>query len=197
MPLHDPFEVGVFMSDHHEESATPAPDPRVVAKRTGNEFAAFDLRAFANEPHGVARRPEGIGIVRCSKALLILSFPVESAGVRHSRFIGTGQEVLSTFSHSAACPYASRSVSDRARKRTRRRANGCASHLRATERELAGEPLTPDAGRQEASARARRLHELRREFRFAGLTKQIGMALAVIPQVRFGVHGSLLPSSKT
>jgi len=69
--------------------------------------------------------------------------------------------------------------------------------LCAAERELAGELLTPDAGRQEASARARGLDELRRQFRFAGLTKQIGMALAVIPQVRFGVHGSLLPSSKT
>jgi hypothetical protein len=67
----------------------------------------------------------------------------------------------------------------------------------AAERELAGEPLTPDAGRQEASARARRLNEFRRQFRFAGLTKPIGMALAVIPQVRFGVHGSLFPATKT
>jgi hypothetical protein len=40
--------------------------------------------------------------------------------------------------------------------------------------------------------------KLRRERgRFAGLTKPIGMALAVIPQVRFGVHGSLFPSTKT
>jgi len=85
------------MSGHHEESATRAPDPRVVAKRAGNEFAAFDPRAFADEPHGAARRPEWIGIVRRSKALLVLSFPVEAARVRHSRFIGTGQEVLSAF----------------------------------------------------------------------------------------------------
>src|SRR4026209_770524 len=65
----------------------------------------------------------------------------------------------------------------------------------APERELAGEPPTPDPGRPDASARGWRLRELRRQFRFAGLTKQIGMALAVIPQVRFGVHGSsfLLP----
>jgi len=69
--------------------------------------------------------------------------------------------------------------------------------LCAAERELAGEPLTPDAGRQEASARARRLHELRRQFGFASLTKQIGMALAVVPQMRFGVHGFLLPPFKT
>ena len=96
MPLHDPLEVEVFMSGRHEESATPAPDTHVVAKRAGNELAAFDLRAFADEPHGAACRPEGIGIVRRSKALLVLSFPEESAGVRHSRFIGTGQTVLSS-----------------------------------------------------------------------------------------------------
>jgi hypothetical protein len=96
VPLHDPLEVEVFMSGRHEESATPAPDTHVVAKRAGNELAAFDLRAFADEPHGAACRPEGIGIVRRSKALLVLSFPEESAGVRHSRFIGTGQTVLSS-----------------------------------------------------------------------------------------------------
>jgi len=95
VPLHDPLEVEVFMSGHNEESATPAPDMHVVAKRAGNELAAFDLRAFADEPHGAARRPEGIGILRRSKALLVLSFPVDPAGVRHSRFIGTGQAVLS------------------------------------------------------------------------------------------------------
>jgi hypothetical protein len=95
VPLHDSLEVEVFMSGHHEESATPAPDTHVVAKRAGNELAAFDLRALADEPHGAARTPEGIGIVRRSKALLVLSFPVESAGIRHSRFIGTGQAVLS------------------------------------------------------------------------------------------------------
>jgi hypothetical protein len=94
VPLHDSLEVEVFMSGHHEESATPAPDTHVVAKRARNELAALDLRAFADEPHGAARRPERIGIVRRSKALLVLSFPVESAGVRHSRFIGTGQAVL-------------------------------------------------------------------------------------------------------
>src|SRR6187200_3462378 len=89
-------------------------------------------------------------------------------------------------------------VSGRERKRTRRRANGCAPRLCAAERELARKPLTPDAGRQDASTRARRLDELRGQLRFAGLTKQVGMTLAVIPQMRLrGGHGSLLSTCRT
>ena len=61
--------------------------------------------------------------------------------------------------------------------------------LRVAEPELAREPRTPGAERQGSSAQARRLHELRSEFRFTGLTKKIRMTLAVIPQMRLRKHG--------
>ena len=64
--------------------------------------------------------------------------------------------------------------------------------LRVAESELAREPCTPCAGRQEASTRARRLHELRSQLRLASFAEQIGVTLAVIPQMRFRVHA--LPS---
>lgn len=57
---------------------------------------------------------------------------------------------------------------------------GALFRLCAAERELAGKPLTPDAGRQNGSTRARRLHESRRQFRFTGLAKQVGVTLAVV-----------------
>src|SRR4029453_3350518 len=89
-------------------------------------------------------------------------------------------------------------VSDRARERTRRRADRCAPRLCAAERELAREPLTADAGRQDASTRARRLDEPRCKLRFAGFTKQVGVTLAVIPQMRFRRgHGSLLSTCRS
>jgi hypothetical protein len=69
--------------------------------------------------------------------------------------------------------------------------------LRVAEPELAREPRTPGAGRQGSSAQARRLHELRSEFRFTGLAKKIRMTLAVIPQMRLRKHGSLPSTSRT
>jgi hypothetical protein len=67
--------------------------------------------------------------------------------------------------------------------------------LRVAEPELAREPRTPGAGRQRSSAQARRLDQLRSEFQLASRPKQVRMALAVIPQMRFRIHGSLLPPS--
>ena len=84
-----------------------------------------------------------------------------------------------------------------ARKRIRHRANGCALVLREAEPELAREPRTPGAERQGSSAQARRLHELRSEFRFTSLAKKIRMTLAVIPQMRLRKHGSLPSTSRT
>src|SRR5215208_6086326 len=73
---------------------------------------------------------------------------------------------------------------------------GALFRLCAAERELAGKPLTPDAGRQNGSTRARRLHEGRGQFRFTGLAKQVGVTLAVVSQMRLGGgHGSSFPSS--
>ena len=69
--------------------------------------------------------------------------------------------------------------------------------LRVAEPELAREPRTPGAGRQGSSAQARRLHELRSEFRFTSLAKKIRMPLAVIPQMRLRKHGSLPSTSRT
>ena len=69
--------------------------------------------------------------------------------------------------------------------------------LRVAEPELAREPRTPGAERQGSSAQARRLHELRSEFRFTSLAKKIRMTLAVIPQMRLRKHGSLPSTSRT
>ena len=186
----------------HGHAPAPIRQGMALAERAQN-YLAQGKKAMARKDLGTNPRRGLESSKACATSSL--NWPLKERGHRRcQRYIRTGRRYPAKLLHAVVARLLGRDSWHHPAGKSIEKAHPSSGEADALLVSCAAERVSWPANRLRQMPDARKLrrkrsicNEFRRQFRFAGLTKPIGMALAVIPQVRFGVHGSLFPSTKT